>query len=358
MKTKLAIIFGGQSVEHEGSLTSAYNILRAVDLKKYDLLPIAITRTGEWWTGPVEDIILRDESFDLANFRATSKKFKKVSFILMDGKGFFDIADEGAFIPDVVFPLIHGQMGEDGSLQGLLDYAQLAYIGPDILGCTSTIDKGITKLLASEAGVAVAKFSIIKKENWTEHLYERLIVKLGSTMFLKPTNLGSSVSVYKVTTKAEFIAASNDIFSLTTSMLVEEFIDAREIECAVLGNKNPTAAQLGEVATTNEFYDYETKMYKLDDITLSIPADLSQLLSEKIKKIALDVYKVCNCRDLARIDFFLTKDDRILLNEINAIPGFADMSLFPLMWENAGKSKSNIIDELTSSALSRGKVKK
>jgi D-alanine-D-alanine ligase len=352
MKTKLVIIFGGNSPEHEGSLFSAFNMLRVVDLSKYDLLPVAVTKSGELWTGPIEEIIQKNEKFSLPNFHE-EHSFTKLDLIIGGPKAFFKGADDFRFDPDVIFPLIHGRGGEDGSIYGLFQYANIPCVGSDILGSAIAMDKVVTKTLLAYAGIAVAKFELISCDDVKEVAYTQLVEQLGAPFFMKPVDSGSSIGLHKVHNETEYRAAAEDIKQYSPAILVEEFIDGREIECAVLGNDKPQVTAPGEVITNQEFYDHDTKMYKSENLKLEIPASIDKITLEQLQKIAITAYRTCRCRDLARIDFFLTADNKLYVNEINSMPGFADMSLYPRLWEYQGKSRQELLDDLVNLAVTR-----
>jgi D-alanine-D-alanine ligase len=254
---------------------------------------------------------------------------------------------------DMMFPLIHGAFGEDGCLQGLLRLLNVPFVGAGVRGSAVGMDKDVMKRLLNHAGIPTVKFRVITIKNTRETSFAALELELGSPFFVKPANAGSSVGVSKVTNTAEFAEALREAFRYDEKLLIEEGIHGREVECGVLGNEEPEASVVGEVVVRDEFYSYEAKYVNENGAILDIPALVPLEISEKVRELAIAAFKVLECAGMARVDFFLTDDGRVLLNEINTVPGFTNISMFPLLWEASGVSYSELIDRLIALALQR-----
>src|SRR3989344_2119438 len=312
-KIRVAVLFGGKSAEHEVSIQSARNVIRALDRGKYQVVPIKISKNGECrWN--------------------TLKKC------------------------DVVFPVMHGTYGEDGAVQGLLKMFDMSFVGPGIFGAAASMDKDMTNRLFREAGLPKGKFLALTQES--KNNPKEIIKKLGLPLFVKPANLGSSVGITKVKRVADLPPALKNAFQYGRKILVEEFIPGREIECAILGNENPIASVLGEVIPTHEFYSYEAKYIDPNGAHLKIPAELPQAIANKIQDLAIRAFKALDLEGMARIDFFLTKDNKVMLNEVNPIPGFTAISMYPKLWEASGISHEKLINSLIGLAIKRHKAEK
>lgn len=307
---RVGIIFGGKSAEHDVSVQSAKNIITAIDAKKYVVVPIKIDRGG--------------------------KRYVKIPW-----KSF-----------DVAFPVLHGPDGEDGTMQGLLKLANVPFVGPSVLGSAVGMDKDVAKRLLRDAGIPVAPFLTIRvKEKLPS--FSHVVRTFDLPFFIKPANLGSSVGVHKVKNKKQFASALADAFRYDTKILIEKYIRGREIECAILGNEHPIASVLGEITPHYEFYSYEAKYLDPDGAGLTIPAKLPKGVAKKIQQLAVKTFKTLSCEGMGRVDFFVTKDYRIFVNEINTIPGFTKISMYPKLWEASGISYSKLIDQLIQLALER-----
>ncbi|MEK7356671.1 MAG: D-alanine--D-alanine ligase, partial [Bdellovibrionota bacterium] len=256
---------------------------------------------------------------------------------------------------DAVFPILHGPYGEDGTMQGYLRLLGLPFVGPGVLGSAVGMDKDVTKRLLAQAGLPIPKFVALKRHDTKSHDFETLKRELGLPFFLKPANMGSSVGVHKISSQEKFAAALKDAFQYDTKVMVEEFIQGREIECAVLGNKDLTASVPGEVMPQHEFYSYEAKYLDENGARLAIPAELTSSQVEQVKAMALKVFLTLECEGLSRVDFFLKKDGQLLVNEINTIPGFTKISMYPKMMGATGVSYSDLIDKLITLAIERTK---
>lgn len=357
-------MFGGQSAEHEVSIQSAKNVVAALDKSKYEAVPIGITKKGKWHS-------FTQAQFNLLaskNYQALPEKVASESLPIVSVK-------QGNL--DVVFPILHGPMGEDGTVQGLLKLMDIPFIGADVLGSALGMDKDVMKRLLRDAGLPIAKFLVFHKKNntvilangvrpestkdrsWTsqdDELFLFVKKQLGLPFFVKPANLGSSVGVSKVHSSEEFDRAIDKAFSYDRKILVEEGIDAREIECSVLGNEEKIASVPGEIIPSHEFYDYEAKYIDEDGAILDIPAKLNKKQVKEIQEMAIKACQVLCVDGMARVDFFIDKKtDKIYINEINTTPGFTNISMYPKLWEASGIPYAALIDRLISLALERHK---
>ncbi|GFM85252.1 D-alanine--D-alanine ligase A [Pseudomonas cichorii] len=350
MKKSVAIVFGGQSSEHEVSLQSARNVINAIDRESYELTLIGIDKLGRWLRFDESDYLLN--ASDPAKIRlSTSGKL----LALLPGSTGGQFVEVGSGEPlkriDVVFPLIHGAYGEDGSLQGLLRLLAIPFVGPDVLGSAACMDKDVTKRLLRDADISVAPFVVLMRGQTAQ--FSDVAGQLGLPMFVKPASQGSSVGVSKVTDEAGFEAALALAFEFDHKVLIEQGIVGREVECAVLGNREPQVSVCGEVIANDEFYAYDTKYLNGDQARIAIPAELAPELSEQVREVALQAYRVLGCAGLARVDFFVTEAREIIINEINTIPGFTSISMYPKLWQATGLSYAGLIDRLIVLALER-----
>lgn len=316
LRKKVGIIFGGQSAEHEVSIQSARNIVEAMDKDKYEVTEIFIDKNGEWFVNSASV-----NPFDI---------LKTV---------------------EVVFPIVHGTNGEDGALQGLLRMVGVPFVGADVLGSAVGMDKDVMKRLLRDAGIPIGKFVTTRKSD--ELSYDQAVDKLGVPLFVKPANAGSSVGVHKVKSAEEYASALMDAFKYDTKVLVEEYIKGREIECAVLGNYEPRASLPGEVQASHEFYSYDAKYIDPNGAKIIIPADLSTELVLEVQEIAIKTFQTLECYGLARVDVFVTPENKIIVNEINTLPGFTSISMYPKMWQVSGINYTDLISKLIELALSR-----
>lgn len=351
-KTKIAVLFGGKSAEHEISLMSAKNIVKALDPLRYDVLLVGITPQGHWRY--LEDPKLLLSSGKLTQFLEDQPHTKEV--LVAPGRGAKTLVIDGKpHEVDVVFPVLHGPYGEDGTIQGMLKLLDLPYVGPDILASSACMDKEIMKRLLQSSGIDVAKWVTIhhyEKGKWS---YAQVAKELGPTLFIKPANMGSSIGVHKVTSEATFKAALADAFLYDNKVLVEEQIVAQEIECSVLGNENPKASLPGEVIVQSKdgFYSYDAKYVDDNGAITKIPAELKEDLIKRIQQTAVSAFKALSCEGLSRVDMFVTSDERIYVNELNTIPGFTNISMYPKMWEATGLKYADLLDELIAFAIAR-----
>lgn len=349
-KIRVGIIFGGKSSEHRVSLQSAQNIVDAIDQQKFDISLIGIDQDGGWRI--LDNAHYLENGHDpklisLAPHETTDQLDKNHSQI-------FEIENaQGLPKLDVVFPIIHGTLGEDGALQGMLKMLDLPFVGSDVLSSAICMDKDVTKRLLQGSGIAVAPFLTVHSYNSHEISFLEIQNALGLPVFVKPANQGSSVGVSKVENEQEFLEALNHAFKYDDKVLIEKFIKGREIECGVLGNYYPKASVCGEVIVKSSFYSYEAKYIDNQSSEVVIPALISEEESKKLRDISIKAFKVLGCLGLARVDFFLTEKGEILLNEVNTLPGFTNNSMYPKLWENTGISYSELITQLIELALER-----
>ena len=336
-KIRVGIIFGGRSTEHEVSLRSARSVIAALDTKKYEPVLIGIDKSGKWL--PIDT-----STKLLANTKPTPASTKVVVP---------EFSNEMRKSLDVVFPVMHGSFGEDGTMQGFLKLAGVPFVGPSVLGSAVGMDKDVTKRLLRDAGIGIAPFLVYRKHERAEMSFAFAKKKLGLPMFVKPANAGSSVGVSKVKNEQDFNKAVDLAFEFDTKILIEKGIKAREIECAVLGNEFPEASVLGEVIPGEEFYSYDDKYASTSASKTQIPAELPKPLAKKIREIAVKAYKILELEGLTRVDFFVTDKGEIMINEVNTIPGFTSISMYPKMWEASGLSYSALLDKLITLAIAR-----
>lgn len=351
-KVKVGIIFGGKSAEHEVSLQSAKNIVDAIDKDKYEVVLIGIDKHGKWYLNDQSSYLLHAENPKLIQL---NKSNNPVAIIPGQTNQQLIHADSAGMLGqlDVVFPIVHGTLGEDGSLQGMLRLANLPFVGTNVLGSALCMDKDIAKRLLTHAGINVAKgFAFIKAKKNTIN-YQEVVDAIGTPIFIKPANQGSSVGVSKVDTEAEFYEAVEDAFQYDHKIIIEESIKGREIEISVLGNAEPIASVPGEILPQTEFYSYESKYIDEKGAKLEIPAQLDEETVKKMQEVAIHAFLELQCEGLARVDFFLTEDGKIYVNEINTLPGFTRISMYPKLWQESGISYPELINQLIKLAIER-----
>ncbi|GIO21671.1 D-alanine--D-alanine ligase [Oceanobacillus sp. J11TS1] len=352
MKKKVGIVFGGKSSEHEVSLQSAKNIVDAIDLDKYEVYLLGIDKQGNWHVNDRSHYLLNEEDPSLIALNKTGK-----GIAIVPGAEENQIIQTDSDISmdqlDVVFPIVHGTLGEDGSLQGMLRMANIPFVGSSVLGSAISMDKDIAKRLLRDAGLDVAKGYTFRKAQQDHISYQTIVAELGTPLFIKPANQGSSVGVHKVETEEEFNHAIQDAFLYDHKVLVEEAIQGREIECSILGNEEPIASVPGEILPTVEFYSYEAKYIDESGANLEIPAKLEKSVEAKIQTTAIRAFEALNCEGLARVDVFLKDDNTIIINEINTLPGFTKISMYPKLWEESGISYRELIERLIELAIER-----
>lgn len=350
MKSKkiVGILCGGKSAEHEISLLSAKNIIEAIDRERYEVKVIGIDKSGKW------HLCDSERPFLYAADPKTIELSKGEAVTLPAGLGgqLWSL-ETGKIVAeiDVIFPILHGPYGEDGTVQGLLKLANVAFVGAGVLGSAAGMDKDVMKRLLRDAAIPVANFRTIIQGELVSFI--ELSSIFGLPLFIKPANMGSSVGVSKVKTEAEFTEALESAFCYDSKVIIEEYIKGKEIECAVLGNENPITSELAEIVPTHDFYSYEAKYLDENGATLQIPAKVPKEIKSKIQQLAIKVFKVLECEGLGRVDFFLKENGDILVIEINTMPGFTKISMFPTLWGISGFNYSDLIDKLIQLGLER-----
>ncbi len=358
-KIKVGILFGGRSGEHEVSLESAASVMRALDPSRYEITPIAITRKGRWLLGPALNAnspIALPEVLENGEPVIAPPDPGCPQLIPLNSQGPQRAASASRL--DVVFPVLHGTFGEDGTVQGLLELAGIPYVGAGVLGSAAGMDKDVMKRLFRDAGLPVVRWELVRRTGWEQEpmrvrkLLER---RIGYPAFVKPANLGSSVGITKVHARKELESALKRASRYDAKIVVEAAIDAREIECAVLGNDHPEASLPGEVIPVNEFYDYEAK-YVSEGSQLIIPARLGEHQTKRIRQLAVRAFKAIDCAGMARVDFLMERRTGVIyVNEINTIPGFTSISMYPKLWEATGLPYTKLLDRLIELALERSR---
>jgi D-alanine-D-alanine ligase len=335
-RIRVLLLFGGESSEHEVSIASARNVYAAMDDRAYDITLGYISKDGHWHI--VEDIEVLEGQHR--------------SLLPVLGARHFVVEPGGhTIVPDVILPIIHGTNGEDGTIQGLARLLKLPIVGSGVLASAMCMDKEVTKRLLRDAGVAVADHVVCRRGDAMPD-FPHITLQLGNPVFVKPANQGSSVGVSKVYTEAQFTAAVEEAFKYDSKILIEQGITGRELECAVLGNHAPEASGVGEIKPPEgSFYSYDAKYSPTSTTELFIPADISEETAEKIRTMSLATYRALECRGMARVDVFLTEDGTVYVNELNTLPGFTNISMYPKLWREAGLSYSQLIDKLIRLAL-------
>jgi len=356
-KTRIGILFGGRSAEHEVSVQSAKNILQAINKEKYEVVLIGIDKEGRWRLKKTSELSLLSEGSSISRLNREDEGAvlipeKKESNLLP----FF--SERELKKVDVVFPVLHGPYGEDGTIQGLLELANIPYVGAGVLGSATGMDKDVMKRLLREAGIPVVRFLTFNRSSLKEIDFGRVRDELGLPLFVKPANLGSSIGMNKIKKKEQFQPALKEAFQYDNKILIEEYIKGREIECSVLGNHDPVASLPGEILPQHEFYSYKAKYVDAQGAILEIPAKLSPTLTGEIQNLSLRAFKVMCCQGMARVDFFLKNNEEIIVNELNTIPGFTRISMYPKLWEASGIPYPKLIDRLIQLALQRFEEKK
>jgi D-alanine-D-alanine ligase len=357
-KQSVAIVFGGKSGEHEVSLMSAKSIYQAIDKEKYDVTLIGIDKQGQWLVGQGADFLLNSENPKLIALNTQNS----TQIIPRSANNQIELysTTENKLTQkiDVFFNVIHGTTGEDGAIQGLFEMLGAAYVGAGVLGSAVGMDKEVMKKLLRDAGIQIGKFRVVKKHDFEKFNYQEAINELKYPLFVKPANSGSSVGVSKVKNYKELQEAIQKAFAYDHKVLIEKCIVGREIECSVLGNDDPQASICGEIIPQHEFYSYDAKYIDADGAKLAIPAEIDPEVQKEIQRIAVKAFKTLECRGLARVDFFLTEDNEIYVNEINTLPGFTKISMYPKLWEASGLSYPDLIDRLIQFALEYHEQKK
>lgn len=385
-KTRVGVLFGGRSGEHEVSLLSAASVIKAIDKSKYDVVPIGITKGGQWVTDLHAEQLLKGEQKAEANpqhLRAGDPKETAGAALLAKGDSVLvpPVPTSSSLIPfettgghpatqaidvDVIFPVLHGTFGEDGTIQGLLELADIAYVGSGVLGSSAGMDKDVMKKLFRDAGLPIVKHVTVLRSEWErEPKKARKLIesKLKYPVFVKPANLGSSVGISKAHDSKELPAAMDEAAKFDRKIVIEQGVGgakrkAREIECAVLGNDDAKGSTVGEIVPVKEFYDYAAK-YLEEGSELIIPAKLSKAQTKQVQEMAVAAFNACDCSGLSRVDFLMDPvTGKLFLNEINTMPGFTSISMYPKLWEASGVSYPQLIDRLIQLGLERHRDKK
>lgn len=359
-KIRVAIIFGGKSAEHEVSLQSAKNIYDAIDREKYEPVLIGIDKNGKWLLSSNNEYLLNADNPKLISL---NKNSSPITFAPESNGVISDLENikieniKSRHAIDVAFPILHGPMGEDGTVQGFLKLANIPFVGAGVLGSAVGMDKDVMKRILRDAGIPIGRFvSLVDGDTIPE--FSDIANAFGVPFFIKPANMGSSIGVSKVTDEISYEQAVSLAFSFDLKIIIEEFIEGREIECAVLGNRKLIASVIGEIKPGHDFYSYEAKYIDEKGAELDIPANISEEISARAQKIALDTFKALGAEGLARVDMFLKANGDILVNEINTIPGFTKISMYPKLWEASGISYTDLIDKLIQLAIEKSNQEK
>ncbi len=358
-KMRVGIVYGGRSGEHEVSLASAASVMANLDSERYEAVPIGITKEGSWLLGTKPQELLAAEQqvgveVGLDETRAVTLTGDPRLRRLIPVREGEQLGSQGAV--DVIFPVLHGTYGEDGSLQGLLEMANVPYVGCGVLGSALGMDKEKMKMLFASVGLPIVDYLVYRRSRWErepEAILDAIEQRLGYPNFVKPVNLGSSVGVSKAHDREELIHAVNVAAEYDHKIIIERGIDCRELECGVLGNDEPLASVVGEIVSSNEFYDYRAK-YLDGKSQIVIPADIPLATAEEVRRQSVQAFAVLDLSGLARVDFFLERGTgQVYLNEVNTMPGFTAISMYPKLWEARGVPYSQLIDRLIELAIER-----
>ena len=358
-KIRVGIVFGGRSGEHEVSLASATSIMANLDSEKYEAIPIGITKEGSWLLGTQpQQLLAAEQSANQtsgleASTAVTLTGDPRLHRLIPIEQG-EDLGNQGAL--DVIFPVLHGTYGEDGTLQGLLEMANVPYVGCGVLGSALGMDKEKMKMIFQRVGLPVGDYLVYRRGEWErapEPVMDAIEQRLGCPCFVKPVNLGSSVGVNKAHDRAELQSAIDEAAQYDRKIIIEQYINCRELECAVLGNDEPVVSVVGEIVSSNEFYDYRAKYIdgKSRDI---IPAGIPQSIAEEVRRQAVQAFLALDLSGLARVDFFLDRESsQVYINEVNTMPGFTAISMYPRLWQASGLSYAKLLDRLIELAIER-----
>jgi D-alanine-D-alanine ligase len=341
-KLKVALLFGGRSVEHEISIRSASNVAANINRSMYDVVLLGIDKRGSWFLKDTVDDEISD-GLPVA--------------ILLDATNpvLIDLNNNRQIRFDVAFPVLHGTDGEDGSIQGLFKAMDIPVVGSGVLGSAVAMDKIIAKKIMKECGIPVAEYIEFNKTQKESISFAQIKKTIGLPFMIKSASLGSSVGVSMVKSETDFAAALDESFKYDDQVIIEQYIKGRELECAVIGNGEVRASYPGEIVMMKDydFYTYTAKYLDKDAVVVKLPAEIDASTTEKIREISMNAYKALRCEDFARVDIFLTPDGQVLVNEINTIPGFTSVSMFPMMWQHMGMTYPELITELISMCLKR-----
>lgn len=356
---KIGVLFGGNSGEHDVSKCSAASVCTHLDKNKYEVIAIGIDRDGRWY--PQKEIKFEDTD-GFGKILSLQKNGTWLVNHFEDKENIFTLhnIETGEKISvDLVFPVVHGKHCEDGMLQGLLELASVPYIGSDVIGSAIGMDKDVAKRILQHADIPVVPWITIYKHEWIKNkevIVDKIKNEIGLPFFAKPANEGSSVGIYKVKEISEIIENIDKVFNYDQKILVEKSINCREIECSVLGNEEPEVSVCGEVISNHEFYSYDAKYLDSNGANLEIPAKIDNQVADQITKCAKNAYKLLCLKGMSRIDFFLDKDNNeIYLNEVNSLPGFTSISMYPKLWDFSGLPYKDLLDKLIELALDRHK---
>jgi len=351
-KIRVAVLFGGESAEHEVSLQSAKNIIEAINPDKYEVLLIGIDKSGRWYFNAGSQFLLHADDPKRIKLSQTDNPVAVWPGAQAD-KLMTRLDNKFLGRLDVVLPILHGPLGEDGTIQGLFKLLNIACVGSAVLSSAVCMDKDVMKRLLKEANILTPSFVCLHAAQQDKISPGLLGKTLGLPLFVKPANMGSSVGISKAKDKQELQQAMQAAFKYDAKIIIEECIEGREIECAVLGNGTPRASVLGEIIPKHEFYSYDAKYVAENGAALEIPAKLPARTVKKIQALALKAFKVLDCQGMARVDCFLKKDGKLYVNELNTIPGFTKISMYPKLWEASGIGYADLIDKLITLALER-----
>lgn len=341
-KQRVAVLLGGRSGEHEVSITSARSVMAALDPARWDVVPIGVSKSGAWLT-PADTRAALD---------AGSRAFETGGAAVLHASA----ALAALASCDVAFPLIHGTNGEDGTLQGFLEIAGIPYAGAGVAASAIGMDKALMKALFREAGIPVARYSVIRSWEYTlaqKDSMELIDHAIGYPCFVKPANGGSSVGVTRARSREDLPHAFEAAFAYDDKAVVEQAVIGREVECSVLGNEHPEASIVGEIVPDRDFYDYDSKYSAASTTALYIPAPITDMVADRVRDLALRMYRVMGCEGYARVDFFLTPGDQVIANEVNTIPGFTSISMYPKLWEGSGLGYTPLLTRILELALER-----
>jgi D-alanine-D-alanine ligase len=364
-KIRVGIIFGGRSAEYDVSLNSAKSVIAALDKEKYEVVLLGISREGRWYylgeaaEKAVEPAQLMEAATGAPTVTIVGDPQVHGLAKLEETNPVPAVSSQFSGQLDVIFPVLHGPYGEDGTLQGLLEMANIPYVGAGVLASSVGMDKVAQRQLFKAVGIPVIDYYLLKRRDWDNEdkrgvLLEAIETRAGYPCFVKPVNMGSSVGISKAKNREELVAALDNAALYDRKIMVEMGIRPRELEVAVLGNDEPVASVVGELAHSADFYDYRAKYIDSHGMSFYIPADISAELSDRIRSLAVEAYKTLDCAGMTRVDFFLDRDSGLLyLNEVNTIPGFTALSMYPMMWEASGMSYPELVDKLIELAFER-----
>ena len=351
-KINVAILFGGRSAEHDISLRSAKNVIKSIDKTKYNLVFIGIDKKGNWLQFDTQQKLDEIAKKDELNLKGAMGQLA----LQLGAQGVFSSSNGAQQLAvDVAFPVLHGPFGEDGSVQGLLKLANIPFVGPSLLGSAAGMDKDVMKRLLRDAGLPISEYVCLRVGEEVPD-FKYFNEKLGMPCFVKPANLGSSVGISKARNEEELLKAIETAFQFDKKIIIEKYIKGREIECAILGNADAKASVTGEVIAHHDFYSFDSKYIDDQGSETKIPADLSDEKQDEIRAMALKTFKVLECEGLSRVDIFLQENGELVVNEINTIPGFTSISMYPMLWKESGIEYAELIDELIVLAFERFEI--